>query len=223
MLEGRIGRGNNAGMATLNGLEVRTMFPIPIATAHVDDAEDLNKLLLVEIASRRSCEDNVLRSNRYGWQSERDLFNRKEPGHKRLASHIREMVESTSGRLMPDVMENADMRFDGWINLSPRHAVNAPHDHAGAFWSGTYYVSVPEPEDAQDPFSGAIEFIDPRGSIGTSSVIDTPFTRPKFTVRPKAGTMMLWPSFVKHWVHPNRADADRVTIAYNAWFTRAIS
>jgi len=76
------------------------------------------------------------------------------------------------------------------------------------------------PADGDDKFSGAIEFIDPRGSIGTTANIGTTFTRPKFTIRPAAGTCLLWPSFVKHWVHPNRAKEDRVTIAFNSWYVK---
>ena len=103
---------------------------------------------------------------------------------------------------------------------SPTHAMNSPHDHPGCFWSGTYYVHVPTPEDESDRQSGAIEFIDPRGSIGSNAGLETPFTRGKFTARPSNGTCFIWPSFVRHWVHPNRSGEDRVSIAFNSRFTR---
>src|SRR5215203_938766 len=50
---------------------------------------------------------------------------------------------------------------------------------AGDFWSGTYYVHVPPADNPDDKYSGAIEFIDPRGSIGTNARVETPFTRGK--------------------------------------------
>ena len=47
-----------------------------------------------------------------------------------------------------------------------------------------------------------------------------PFTRKRFTFRPRAGTCLLWPAFLKHWVHPNRSDEERVSAAFNSWFVR---
>jgi hypothetical protein len=80
-------------------------------------------------------------------------------------------------------------------------------------------VQIPE-ADRSDRQSGAIEFIDPRGSIGSNAGLETPFTRGKFTARPAAGTCFIWPSFVRHWVHPNRSAEDRVSIAFNSRYIR---
>ena len=74
--------------------------------------------------------------------------------------------------------------------------------------------------EGEDSLSGAIEYIDPRGAIGTNARFETPFTRTKFTIRPEVGTCLLWPSYVKHWVYPNGSADERVTVAFNSWFNR---
>ena len=201
--------------------EVRLLFPVPFITIRLDGSEALNKRLLKEIAKRQRTEPGMTRSNRYGWHSAPDLFQRTEPAHAQLIGELHAMVAACTAKLMPDFPKDLEPIHEGWVNVSPTHAMNSPHDHPGAFWSGTYYVHVPVPSDPADKLSGAIEFIDPRGSIGTNARIDAPFTRGKFTVRPAAGTCLLWPSFVKHWVHPNHSREDRVTVAFNSSFARA--
>ena len=201
--------------------EVRVLFPVPFVTIRLQDAEKLNSSLLAEIATRRKSEPGIDRSNRYGWHSAIDFFERAEPAHAELAQEIDSMVTAIAGKLTPDLPAGLKVVHEGWVNVSPTHAMNSPHDHAGSFWSGTYYVHVPMPEDEADRQSGAIEFIDPRGSIGSNAVLETPFTRGRFTARPAAGTCFIWPSFVRHWVHPNRSTEERVSIAFNSRFTRA--
>ena len=202
--------------------DVRALFPVPLLTIKLDDAETLNAQLLAEIAKRRRLETGVARSNRYGWHSVADLFERKEPGHAALAREIEAMVKAATGKMMPD-MDYAALqpRFEGWANASPRGAMNAPHDHPSAFWSGCYYVEVPPPADPEDRLAGAIEFLDSRGNLGAGALLESPFTRGKFTLRPAAGTALIWPGFLKHWVYPNGSDEERVTVAFNAWFTRS--
>ena len=196
--------------------EARFLFPNPFLTTQLDDAQALNRELLKEIAKRRQAEAGIKRSNQMGWHSATDFFQRSEPAHARLAAELRAIVAACTGKIMPDVPKDVLIRHEGWVNVSPTNALNAPHDHAGSFWSGTYYVKVPLPEEPEDKYSGAIEFIDPRGSMGSNSRVETAFTRSKFSIRPTAGTCFLWPAYLKHWVHPNRSREDRVTIAFNS-------
>jgi uncharacterized protein (TIGR02466 family) len=199
--------------------EVRVLFPVPFVTIRLQDAETLNPRLLAEIEQRRKVEPGIDRSNRYGLHSALDLFDRREPAHAQLAREIDAMVSSVTAKLVPDAPAGIGTSHEGWVNVSPTNAMNSPHDHPGSFWSGTYYVHIPE-ADESDRQSGAIEFLDPRGSIGSNAGLETPFTRGKFTARPAAGTCFIWPSFVRHWVHPNRSAEDRVSIAFNSRYIR---
>ena len=198
--------------------EIRLLFPVPFVSVRLNGAEGLNRRLLSEIDVRRKGEAGIGRSNRQGWHSPLDFFDRTEPAHRELARELAAIVAATSSKLIPVIPPTLVARYEGWINASPAHAMNIPHDHSGAFWSGTYYVHVPVADDPADVHSGAIEFIDPRGSVGAASQIETPFTRSKHTVRPEAGMCLLWPGFVRHWVYPNEGTEDRVSVAFNSWF-----
>lgn len=203
-----------------NDPDVRVLFPVPLLTFQLAGADALHARLIPEIAARRGKEPGIDRSNRYGWHSDNDLFSRGEPAHAELARELKAMLTAATAKLVPDLPKAWKAKVEGWVNVSGTNAFNAPHDHAGVFWSGCYYIQVPSSEDPDDVLSGAIEFIDPRGSIGGNGATHAPFARGKFTVRPRPGHCLIWPSFVKHWVHPNRSNADRITAAFNGWFVR---
>ena len=119
---------------------------------------------------------------------------------------------------MLKLIEAIETHLEGWLNVSPTNAMNAPHDHPGAFWSGTYYVAMPQPADAPDQLSGAIEFLDPRGSLGQAAHIPCALTLSRIWLRPAAGTLLLWPAHLRHWVHPNTAAEERVSVSFNAFY-----
>lgn len=202
-------------------IDVHNMFPVPLLLSRLAEPGSLNERLAREMTKRRGVEGGIDRSNRYGWHSERDFFERPEPAHVELAAIIREFVAHATREMLPKLPADYAATLEGWVNVNPTHAMNAPHDHVGAFWSGTYYVAVPLPDSRDDKMSGAIEFIDPRGSLGSNARIETPFTRGKFTLRPAAGTLLMWPGYVRHWVYPNMARKERLTVSFNAWYARS--
>ena len=139
--------------------EVRLLFPVPFITIRLDGSEALNKRLLKEIAKRQRAEPGMTRSNRYGWHSAPDLFQRTEPAHAQLIGELHAMVAACTAKLMPDFPKDLKPIHEGWVNVSPTHAMNSPHDHPGAFWSGTYYVHVPlhriPPTSSREPSSSS--------------------------------------------------------------------
>ncbi len=196
---------------------IQSLFPTPLLTFEVEEADQLNRELLAEIDKRRLSEPGESKSNRQGWHSAYDLFKRKEKAHARLAGIIREAVEQATRKLAPNAdLTKLRMECDGWINVNPTGAYNTPHDHPGNLWSGTYYVTTPDAGDASGA-SGRIEFIDSRSGLA-DNLVRAPFTASKCGIRPKPGMLLLFPANLLHWVHPNAAAEDRVTIAFNARF-----
>jgi uncharacterized protein (TIGR02466 family) len=192
------------------------LFPTPLLRFEIADAEKLNKDLLKEIARRRAAEEGKKRSNRRGWHSAEDLFERKEPAQTELAQQLLRMIAHSTRQVAPETdFTNLELVADGWINVNPRGGYNAPHDHVGAFWSGCYYVQVPNDADGQ---GGAIEFLSPHKPLPGRNLIKAPITGDKVCVRPKAGTVLIFPASMVHWVHPNDSKEDRVTIAFNGRF-----
>ena len=65
-----------------------------------------------------------------------------------------------------------------------------------------------------------IEFLAPRIELPHWEILKASSFRLKKRIRPAAGEIILFPSYLLHWVYPNEADADRVTVAFNATFKK---
>jgi uncharacterized protein (TIGR02466 family) len=194
------------------------LFSTPLLTFMVPDADELNARLLAEIAVIRTAGGGLKRSNYGGWHSNDDLFMRIEPALVALRDEIVEAIGLATSAIAPEEdLGTIAVQAEGWINVNGTDAFNTPHDHPNWTWSGSYYVSVPEP----DGRSGAIEFFDPRANVRAFGVEGAACLAPTVTVAPTNGMMLLFPAWLKHWVYPNGDDAERVSIAFNARLARA--
>jgi hypothetical protein len=63
-----------------------------------------------------------------------------------------------------------------------------------------------------------IEFIDPRTGVRAVSVEGANCFASKVAVSPDPGMLIMFPSFLRHWVYPNEQDADRISVAFNVRF-----
>jgi uncharacterized protein (TIGR02466 family) len=99
-----------------------------------------------------------------------------------------------------------------WINVMDKGAVHAAHIHPHSVVSGTYYVAVPQK-------AGVIRFEDPRLAMLMAAPpkksTAKPANRPFVTITPKPGMLLLWESWLRHGVEPNRAKAPRISISFN--------
>jgi uncharacterized protein (TIGR02466 family) len=157
----------------------------------------------------------MIASNRGGWHSPRDLFERTEPGHRRLCGELTTIARNATSRMVAEDRADAvDPQFEGWINVSTGQDYHSPHDHPGAFWSGCYYVSVPD--DGGEPGrSGEIEFLSGRGGNPHAAMLPAPMTWDWVRIKPRAGMVLLFPGHVRHWVLPQAGTGDRVSVAFN--------
>ena len=109
--------------------------------------------------------------------------------------------------------------LQGWANVNRFGDYHDLHNHPHAYLSGTYYVAMPRPEETvatrPDARPGCISFYDPRGAVNMSAIKGDPQIEAEYTVEPRPGTILLWPAFLFHFVHPNLARAPRISISFN--------
>jgi uncharacterized protein (TIGR02466 family) len=193
-------------------------FGSPICWFKLKNSEQLNANLLKDSESWRSVSQGLSLSNKNGWQSEHDLFHRPESSFKALCEVIHQCVLAMTRKCAPSLdLNNIEIQYNGWININPTNAFNSPHRHSGYIWSGTYYVRVPESANKN---SGAIEFIDPRNLDNTLRIKESEFFADKLKFNPKIGELVIFPSYLLHWVSPNQESDERVSIAFNARIRR---
>jgi uncharacterized protein (TIGR02466 family) len=103
-----------------------------------------------------------------------------------------------------------NLQMDCWANVLRRGQYNSVHDHPGATWSGVYYVSGGK-RDNDDPFNGKLELLDPRMGVNMVGREEG-----RYFVEPLPGLMVMFPSWLKHMVHPFFGSGERISISFNA-------
>jgi uncharacterized protein (TIGR02466 family) len=197
---------------------VHPLFYSPLTMFRLREAQALNDLLIAEATARRQASPGLDRSNWQGWHSDDDLFMREEPGCRALRDHIVAAVRLCTLNVSPQFdFARYGIQAEGWINILDRGGLNTPHDHPGWVWSGCYYARVPAGERE---IGGSIEFLDTRTNLRTLTVEGAACFASKFVLKPEAGMLLMFPSYLRHWVYPNDSDTERITIAFNARFLR---
>ena len=194
------------------------LFSTPLVRFRIPDHELLDGELLAEGARLREKSAGVTKSNRGGWHSEGTLFDDPAAPIQTLRRAAVEAIHTATRKIGAKTdPETLKLKIFAWMNANPPGGFNAPHTHPGAHWSGVYYVSQPEIETGN---SGMIEFLDPRTDLPNWRILGANAFRLKKKLRPAAGEMVLFPSYLVHWVYPNESDEERVTIAFNATFRK---
>jgi uncharacterized protein (TIGR02466 family) len=194
------------------------MFSTPLMRFRLPDHETLNAEILAEGQRLRAASPGVSKSNRGVWHSQGNLFDSEVPCILRVREAAEEAVLEVTRRIKSKV-DPASLRLKlfAWMNANPPGGFNAPHTHPGAHWSGVYYVTQPDVEEGS---AGMIEFLDPRSDLPHWRLLGAGAFRPKRKLRPTAGELVVFPSYLPHWVYPNESDEERVTIAFNATFRK---
>ena len=194
------------------------LFSTPLLRYTVPDAAALNAALLATAAEMRATGAGAEKSNRGGWHSAGNLFDHTADSIVALRSHV-DAALADANRAIGSKVDPARLRLTlfGWMNANPKGAFNAPHTHPGAHWSGVYYVAQPAVDEGN---SGMIEFVDARTDLPNWRILDAAPFRLKKKLRPQPGEMILFPSYLVHWVYPNETDGERVSIAFNATYKK---
>ena len=196
------------------------LFSTPVLKAAWPGANQNNPLLIQAINAQRQASGGILRSNIGGWHSENNMAVwGGQPAHD-LAKFATELA----GEHMTDIHAQGKRNFswsvEMWANINPPGAANQMHCHPGALWSAVYY---PDPGGAEvQGGGGELLLEDPRFPTAYMTVPDlvlknaddTPM-RSQFAIRPVAGQIVLWPSWLKHSVAQHRGQRPRVSIALN--------
>ncbi len=198
-------------------VEVRYLFPVPIMLTTVTNSEALNAALADVIRENKARSPGVARSNILGWHSDSDMLQWGGEAAKTLGlAMLQTCGQRTDDVGMRDGQPRFEMAMEMWANVSPAGASNQMHSHPGCIWSGVYYV-----DDGGDD-SSALVLLDANYPMNRMYAPDLQFVGQngeRFPVRheiaPKAGCMVIFPSWLNHAVKPNNGPRERISIAMN--------
>lgn len=193
--------------------EVNFLFPTVIKTLMLPDAAALNARLMTAIEGLRArvpgqVPDSWSCDLYTTFQTENRLH--ELDGFEELNAHIRREADAFARDLEFD-LSNRGLAVRGcWVNIyGPGHAQEI-HVHANNLISGVYYVKAPPEVPGlmiHSPF--ADEMLAPK------TVEQNPANLRFAEIPAIAGRMVLFRSWTRHSVRPNRGQGERVSIAFN--------
>lgn len=137
------------------------------------------------------------------------------PAVKTLKAHLDRHAKAFA-KLQEWNLGDKKLELDSlWINVLDPGGFHGSHIHPNSVISGTYYVEIPDG-------ASSIRFEDPRLPL----MMAAPPRKPKaarelqasIPVAPRAGTLLMWESWLRHEVSLNQADSERISISFNyAW------
>jgi len=154
--------------------------------------------------------EGVNKSNLFGYHSPQNIHEEETRIHPFLhyAGEIVMKAAEDLGFIPIDVALTSV-----WFTINDsRQCMNAEHIHGDTF-SGVFYLKAPEG-------SGRLVLQNPginRLWQGLSLVErKNQFTGEKISIAPVEGNIVMFPSYLPHWVEPNDHDDERISIYFNA-------
>lgn len=195
--------------------DVSSLFATPLARFPLPNAEAINPGLERAILKRESEGPGGRHSNIGGWQSEDNLIDWPEPEVAELAESMRSAVLSMISMVTHVAVFEAAVSIFAWANVNRSGSFNQVHTHPHNHWSGVYYVVPGEFDEDDISHAGELQIHDPRERCDMYRHPQAPFGRP-ISFPPKAGMMVLFPSWLGHSVNLFRSRTTRISIAFNA-------
>jgi len=199
-----------ADVATNGRIEL--LFPTPFFWHVFRNVEALNAELRELILEQERTAPSIVKSNQGGWQSPTDFFAWGGSAVATLERYASRAVEVATGRVLAQFDARIDFRLSGWGAVNRKGHYNTTHVHPGATWSGVYYVDpgdeapgTPAPLiELSHPIGAAVMTFFP-GVLSSARV-----------VRPEAGMIILFPSYLQHSVRMYHGERPRICVPFNA-------
>ncbi|HPI50208.1 MAG TPA: TIGR02466 family protein [Hyphomonadaceae bacterium] len=198
---------------TTNRLFVTELYRAPLAGIGELNADllDAAKMLAKEDkAGRAWCKEHGYQG--YTSYASLDDLPQRATCFEQLVRVMKPHVEAFAGQLQMD-LRGKRLKLDNiWVNVLEPGGSHTGHIHPHCVLSGTYYVRVPDG-------ASSLKFEDPRLPMMMAAPApreDADEEHRRFVyVAPKAGDLLLWESWLRHEVPPNRAASSRVSVSFN--------
>jgi tetratricopeptide (TPR) repeat protein len=174
---------------------------------------DLNAYLNGLHRDKREFLDQTLRG---GTQTVEDIFDADHDLVERLRVRIDEAIAAYIARMKEDARHpllrrrNPAFRYAAsWSSRLHDCGFHTNHVHPKGWISSAYYIAVPETLEDAAGKEGWIKFGEPAFDAGFNEPV-------RRAIRPVAGTLVLFPSYMWHGTVPFHSAQSRTTIAFDA-------
>ena len=190
--------------------ELNLVFSTPIWTGLILNYQELNNKMFKYIKDLHiQNPKGITKSNVFGWHSEDFDLENEQPKYfiNSISTNLNEAFIDMGWDLKNQEVKVTSM----WSVINKKNSSNARHIHSNNYISAAYYVKTPEN-------GGDIVFHDPRSvttfrypKIAENNTLNSNI----FTIQPKEGLLVLFPSYLYHSVDFNRTEEERIVISFN--------
>lgn len=202
---------------TTDGDGFLALWPTLFLQREMPSADVANQALLDHILRLEKTRSQMTTDYR-----QQNLFEQSHPAIQWLHQCVNKTIADYLVR--SGVAVSVKWQLQGWANINRTGDYHTLHNHPHSYLSGTYYVNMPtQPVSARqrdDINPGDISFFDPRPQANMTAIAGDSQIDPEHRVTPLAGSLLLWPSFLHHAVHPNFAEQPRVSVSFNVVLQR---
>ena len=181
---------------------------VAIDTLHNID----NETIINYILDLKSKSKGKNQSNKVGWQSENldislPIFNTLFTEINNRAQHIHNTI---------GLKQNLENKLDtAWANINANGGYNVQHRHMNACFSGTYYLrGVESGAEGNIVFKNPVELdyhMHPTATVETYTNVNSG----SYNLSPEKGKLILFPSWLDHYVEPNLTNENRITLSFD--------
>lgn len=176
-----------------------TIFNVPIWGYVLTNERYQSEDYLERILELYEQEFSVSKSNSGGgWQSRDNLH--KDPIFREFVNNV--LLKQIASNILKDYNITDFAIQSMWANVNKKHSFNYHHTHEG-YLSGVFYLKVP-------PNSGRLVFTNP--NIRSEM---HPIRSSNYPIQPQPLACIIFPSWLEHYVEPNKSDDERISISFN--------
>lgn len=191
-------------------MNIEPAFFCPLAVDILTNID--NDALKKYAVSLKSQSSGKQKSNKGGWQSED--FSGYVPELNELFVEILKRVNQLHETVGYTTKYSQGM-YNAWININSTGHYNDPHTHPKSTFSGVYYIDT-------QPDSGNIVFMNPQAYMIDDTDIEThtPFLSARRFYPPENGKLIIFPSWLMHYVERNNNSAERISLSFNTFINK---
>ena len=186
------------------------IYSTPLWQSEYPEFDEHKELFLASVKEYREQNPTIEppRSNIAGYQSPSTLQGQEEL--RPLFEYICQMAYKAVADL--DFVDCDIALTEAWLNVNDsRQCMNVEHIHGDVF-SGVFYLQAPEG-------SGKLAIVNPginRMWAGCELGLQkNQFTGDRIRIEPVEGNIIIFPSYVPHFVETNDHDEERISISFN--------
>jgi len=199
-------------------MQISSFFPTVIGLDKLDlNINDIKELInIVYKLEKDEKNKNYNQSSMtiHGYHTSLSILTIERPVIQKLKQELKrvynEYYKTHTGLKLPE-----NVYFYGWGMISPKCAMSKPHVHPNSLISSAFYIKVPK--DLK-PSEGEFNIQDPRpaATFGFSDLVGPNL----HSIKPEAGNIAIFPSWLEHFVTPHSSEEDRISIAINCSYDK---